>query len=64
MVGLIIFLLGIYALLIGSAITLALWLCIKALNLGGIISLAWLLTVVAVFLILFIAQTSGFPVIS
>jgi len=62
MVGLIIFLLGIYALLIGSAITLALWLCIKALNSGGIISLAWLLTVVAVFLILFIAQTSGFPV--
>jgi len=62
MVGLIIFLLGIYALLIGSAITLALWLCIKRLNSSGIISSVWLFSILAAFLILSIAQYRGMPV--
>lgn len=64
MTGLIIYLLGIYALIIGSAITLALWLCMKKLNSIGIISIGWFFSILAAFLILFIAQISGFPVIS
>ncbi|MFO6298665.1 hypothetical protein [Rahnella selenatireducens] len=64
MTGLIIFALGIYALIIGSALTLALWLCIKKINSGGNISIVLLFTILATFVILFIAQTCGIPVIS
>jgi len=63
MAGLIIFVLVIYALIIGSAITLALWLCIKKLHSGGVISIVWLFSILAAFLILSIAQNCGIPVI-
>jgi len=61
--GFVYFLLGLYAILIGSVVTLTLWLCIKKIQSFGMAFLIWGSAVIITYFIMYILQSYSIPII-